>query len=154
MDVNRPGKSSTMTLRKLQLWTNQSKTKYAISFENESSYLAKTNPELPEYTTLIAESDTMFRGYEYDWKYILNKWVDNHKSATGFKKRSKFLFFSLTSADVPESKRTESKSSSFYATTLDGKKYSLKLKPYIRCHFCKLVFESNKKRAIHEKEWH
>jgi hypothetical protein len=154
MDVNRPGKSSTKTLRKLQLWTNQFKTKYAISFENESSYLAKTDPELPQYTTLIAESDTMFRGYEYDWKYILNKWIDNHKSATGFKKRSKFLFFSLTSAEeVSESKRTESKSS-FYATTLDGKKYSVKLKPYIKCHFCKLVFESNKKRAMHEKEWH
>jgi hypothetical protein len=71
MDINRPKRSSTKTLGKLQLWTNQSKTKYAIGFENESSYLAKTDPELPQYTTLIAESDTMFRGYEYDWKYIL-----------------------------------------------------------------------------------
>jgi hypothetical protein len=62
----------------------------------------------------------VFKGYEYDWKYILNKWIDNHKSATGFKKRSKFLFSSLTSS---ESKRKKSKSS-FYATTLDGEKYS------------------------------
>jgi hypothetical protein len=146
----RPKKSSSIkTPRKLQLRTNQSKTKYSISFENELSHLAKTDPGLSQYTTLIAESDAVFKGYEYDWKYILNKWIDNHKSAIGFK-RSNFLFSSLTSS---ESKRTETKSS-FYATTLDGKKYSVKLKPHIKCHFCKLVFESNKKRATHEKEWH
>ena len=94
----RPNKTS----RKLQLWTNQSKTKYAISFENDLSYLAKTDPEVMQYTTVIAESDTIFKGHEYDWKYILNKWIDNHKFATGFKNRSKFFF--SHPEDVPKYK--------------------------------------------------
>jgi hypothetical protein len=140
--------SSTKTPRKLQLWTNLSKTKYAIRFEEELDYLAVTDPEVVQYTTLIAESDRIFKGYEYEWKYILNKWIDSHKFATGFKKRSKFVF--SHSEDIPKIKNT----SSFYATTMDGKKYPVRLKSYIKCHFCKLLFESNNKRTTHEREWH
>jgi hypothetical protein len=51
------------------------------------------------------------------------------------------------------STKTESKSS-FYATTMDGKKYSVRLKPYIKCHFCILLFDTNNKRTTHEREWH
>ena len=150
----RPKKTSSNKIsRKLQLWTNQSKTKYAISFENELHYLATTDPKVLRYTTLIAESDRIFKGYEYDWKSILNKWIDIHKFAIGFRKRSKFPFTSITSSDSVLSAKTESKSS-FYATTMDGKKYSVSLKPYINCHFCKLLFETNNKRTAHEREWH
>lgn len=147
---------STKISRKLQLWTNLSKTKYAISFENDLSYLAKTDPDVMQYTTVIAESDTIFKGYEYDWKYILNKWIDNHKFATGFKNRSKF--FLSYNEDIPKIKNTPTSNagskSSFYATTLDGKKYSVRLKSYIKCHFCKLLFDTNNKRTGHERAWH
>ncbi len=150
---------STKTSKKLQLWTNQSKTKYAISFENELQYLATTDPNVLRYTTLIADSDRIFKGYEYNWKSILNKWIDIHKSAIGFRKRSKFPFTTMTRSEgrsrikKTPSTRTESKSL-FYATTIDGKKYSVRLKPYIKCHFCKLLFETNNKRTTHEREWH
>jgi hypothetical protein len=154
-----PNKSSSKTPRKLRLWTNLTKTKYAISFENELHYVATTDPKVLRYTNLIAVSDRIFKGYEYNWKSILNKWIDSHKSAIGFKKRSKFPSTSMTSHD-DRSKikniliaKTESKPS-FYATAMDGKKYSVKLKPYIKCHFCKLLFETNNKRATHEREWH
>ena len=106
--------------------------------------------------TLIAESDRIFRGYEYNWKSLLNKWIDIHKFAIGFRKRSKFPFTSMTPSEGRfkiKNAKTESKSS-FYATTMDGKKYSVRLKPYIKCHFCKLLFETNNKRTTHEKEWH
>ena len=153
----RPKKSlSTKISRKLQLWTNQSKTKYAISFENELHYLATTDPKVLLYATLIAESDRIFRGYEYDWKSVLNKWIDIHKFAIGFRKRSKFPFTSIKSSENGskiKNAKTESKSS-FCATTMDGKKYSAILKPYIKCHFCKLLFETNNKRTTHEREWH
>ena len=57
-----PNKSSSpKKSRKLQLWTNQSKTKYAIRFENELRYLATTDPEVLEYATLIADSDVVFK---------------------------------------------------------------------------------------------
>lgn len=154
-----PRKSSSKISRKLQLWTNQSKTKYAISFENELHYLAKTDPKVPRYPTLIAESDRIFKGYEYNWKSILNKWIDTHKFAMGFRSRSKFpSFTSITSSDNRSkinnlSAKTVGKSS-FYATTMDGKKYSVRLKPYIKFHFCKLLFETNNKRTTHEREWH
>jgi hypothetical protein len=150
---------STQTSKKLQLWTNQSKTKYAISFENEFQYLATTDPKVLQYATLIAESDRIFKGYEFNWKSILNKWIDIHKFAVGFRKRSKFPLNTMIPSEdrssiinTPSTK-TETKSS-FYATTMDGKKYSVRLKPYIKCHFCKLLFESNNKRTSHEKEWH
>lgn len=153
----RPKKTSSNKIsRKLQLWTNQSKTKYAISFENELHYLATTDPKVLLYATLIAVSDRIFSGYEYDWKSVLNKWIDIHKFAIGFRKRSKFPFTSIISSqDKSKNKnaKTDSKSS-FYATTMDGKKYAVRLKPYIKCHFCKLLFETNNKRTTHERVWH
>lgn len=144
--------------RKLQLKTNQSKTKYAISYENDLQYLARSDEDITEYTTLIAESDTIFKGYEYDWKFILNRWIECHKVATGFKTRagSTFVYFenfSLETKKKSSSARRESKTS-FYVTTLDGKKYSVKKKSYIKCHFCKLIFETNNRRKAHEKAWH
>src|SRR5437763_9125353 len=93
----RPKKTSDKISRKLQLWTSQSKTKYAISFENESHYLATTDPKVLLYATLIAESDRIFSGYEYDWKSVLNKWIDIHKFAIGIRKRSKFPSTSIMS---------------------------------------------------------
>ena len=139
----------TKTSRKLQLWTTQSKTKYAIRFENDLSYLARTDPQLMQYTTLLAESDTIFKGYEYDWKFILNRWIDNHKFATRHGSHSEDI---SRTKNMPPSK-TGSKWS-FYATALDGKKYSVRLKSYIKCHFCKLLFDTNNKRTVHERAWH
>lgn len=148
----RPSKAS----RKLQLRTDQSKTKYAINFENESTLLARSDPEAMEYTTLIAESDTIFKGYEYDWKFILNRWIDSHKFATGFKNRAGFFFGH--SEDMPKKKNTLSSKkgskSSFYVTTLDGKRYSVRSKSYIKCHFCKLLFDTKNRRKVHERAWH
>jgi hypothetical protein len=142
--------------RKLQLWTGQSKTKYAIRFENELPFLARSNPELQQYTTLIAESDTVFTGYEFDWKFILNRWIERHKVVTGFKTRSGLPFAhfeSLPTTSKISYTKKESKSS-FYVTTLDGKKYSVKSKSHIKCHFCELLFDTNNKRNEHERAWH
>lgn len=144
------------TNRTLQLWTDHSKTKYAIRLDSDLDYLAKSDPEVTRYTTLIAESDTIFSGYEYDWKFILNRWIESHKVAIGFKSRSGFPFAHFES--IPKKKKTSSakkeSNSSFYVTTLDGKKYSVRKKSYIKCHFCKLLFETKYKREVHERAWH
>jgi hypothetical protein len=148
--------SSSKTSRKLQLRTDQSKTKYAISFENELTLLARSDPEVGQYTTVIAESDTIFKGYEYDWKFILNRWTESHKFASGFKNRTGFL--SAHFEVIPIKKNTSSSKklskSTFHVTTLDGTKYSVKSKSYIKCHFCKLLFETKNKRKVHEIAWH
>jgi hypothetical protein len=149
-----PQPKSGKKTRKLQLWTDQSKTKYALRFENELPLLMRTHPEVQEYTTLIAESDTVFKGY--DWKFMLNRWIESHKVATGFKPRSGLPFVrfeSIHEKRKTSSVRKESKSY-FYVTTLDGNKYSVKSKAYIKCHFCKLLFENNNKRNEHERAWH
>lgn len=141
--------------RKLQLWTDQSKTKYALRFENELPLLMRTHPEVQEYTTLIAESDTLFKGYEFDWKFMLNRWIESHKVATGFKPRSGLPFVRFESK--PEKTKTSparKSKSYFYVTTLDGKKYPVKSKSHIKCHFCKLLFDTNNKRDEHERAWH
>lgn len=140
---------------KLQLWTNQPKTRYAIRFENEVPFLASSDSKVDQYTTLIAESDTVLKGYEYDWKFIINKWIVSHKVATGFKTRSGLPFVHFES--IPKNKRTSSakneSKSYFYVTTLDGKSYSVRLKLHIKCHFCKLLFDTNNKRNEHERAW-
>jgi hypothetical protein len=118
------------TNRKLQLWTDVSKIKYAIRLETDLDFLAKSDPEVKQYSTLIAESDTVFSGYEYDWKFILRRWIESHKIATGFKTRSGFSFVHFES--IPKKRNNSStkkeSNSSFYVTTLDGKKYSVRKK--------------------------
>jgi hypothetical protein len=86
----------------------------------------------------------------------LNRWIERHKVATGFKTRSGLPFAhfeSIPTNSKISSTKKESKSS-FYVTTLDGKKYSVKSKSHIICHFCKLLFDTNNKRKEHERAWH
>jgi hypothetical protein len=139
--------------RRVQLWTNESKTKYAIRFENDLqlNYLATTSKTdnrgaKTQYTTLIAQSDGTLKGKDYDWKYLLNNWIKIHKFvSTPNHIRHKFIF---------ETKVEHRYKSLSVTTVVDAKRYSLRLKPYIKCHFCRLLFDSNNKRVAHEREWH
>jgi hypothetical protein len=79
--------------KKLELWTNSDKSEFAIYLKNNSDKINKnasrdTNYKLLvvtshnrniEYTELLDESDYL-EDLQYNWKYTLEQWIDNHKN--------------------------------------------------------------------------
>jgi hypothetical protein len=79
--------------KKLQLLTNSDKSEFAIYLKNNSDKINKnasrdTNYNLLvatshnrniEYTELLDESDYL-EDLQYNWKYTLEQWIDNHKN--------------------------------------------------------------------------
>jgi hypothetical protein len=63
---------------KIQLWSNASKSDYAIRLKARPDILAATK-NTEEYTELIEESDYL-EDHQYDWNYTLNHWIDIHAS--------------------------------------------------------------------------
>jgi hypothetical protein len=61
--------------KKIQLWTNQDQTQYAITLEGNSELLATTDQNT-KYTELVKQSDYL-EELEYDWDYTLNHWINN-----------------------------------------------------------------------------
>jgi hypothetical protein len=79
--------------KKLELWTNSDKSEFAIYLKNNSDKINKnasrdTNYKLLvvtshnrniEYTELLDESEYL-EDLQYNWKYTLEQWIDNHKN--------------------------------------------------------------------------
>jgi len=63
------------SLKKIQLWTNQDQTQYAITLEGNSELLATTDQNT-KYTELVKQSNYL-EELEYDWDYTLNHWINN-----------------------------------------------------------------------------
>jgi hypothetical protein len=63
--------------KKLQLWSNSSRSEYAIRLKGESNILAATN-ESPsiQYTVLVEEADYL-EDTRYNWSYTLKHWTSN-----------------------------------------------------------------------------
>ena len=61
--------------KKIQLWTNQDQTQYAITLEGNSELLATTDQNT-KYTELVKQSNYL-EELEYDWDYTLNHWINN-----------------------------------------------------------------------------
>ena len=61
---------------KIQLWSNASKSDYAIKLKARPDILAATK-NTEEYTELVEESDYL-EDHQYDWNYTLNHWIAIH----------------------------------------------------------------------------
>jgi hypothetical protein len=60
------------------LWSNNSKTDYAIKLNGKSDFLAATRQDTAqEYTDFVEESDYL-EDDQYDCNYTLRHWIDNH----------------------------------------------------------------------------
>jgi hypothetical protein len=66
---------------KIQLWSNNSKTDYAIKLKGSQDFLAATKDTTEEYTDLVEESDYI-EDVQYDWNYTLKHWINNHACNT------------------------------------------------------------------------
>lgn len=64
---------------KIQLWSNDSKTHYAIKLNNHEEFLVATrSPNTEKYTNLVEESN-YFEDIQYNWNYTLNHWINNQR---------------------------------------------------------------------------
>lgn len=61
---------------KIQLWSNESKTHYAIKLSNQQELVVATSsPSIEKYTNLIEESDYL-EDIQYNWEYTLSHWIN------------------------------------------------------------------------------
>ena len=66
-------------LKKLQLWSDPSRSEYVICLEDFTDTLAATCENVSkrsQYIHLIEESDFL-EDLQYDWKYTLKHWIGN-----------------------------------------------------------------------------
>jgi hypothetical protein len=169
---------------KLQLWTNADKTEYAIYIISNSNKSNKyghrdTNDKLlietdhngnVEYTQLLDESDYL-DDLEYDWKYTLEKWIDNERNKDLVSDLPLVLSFEEPIAqkqmlniennkDYQETYEKQNYTNNKTAMHKNLRKYKIrrnkkkKRKNLIKCHFCKLQYSTNGDRLQHEQSWH
>jgi Icc-related predicted phosphoesterase len=139
---------------KIQLWSNNSKTDYAIKLKGKSDFLAATRRGITEqYTDLVEESD-YFEDIQYDWNYTIRHWIDNHTSNIISEFKDLASVFTETSNSAT---RTKGGNSEIYNSPIlkeiQNKTYSRK-KGIFKCNYCKLIITTKIKRGQHEQEWH
>ena len=62
---------------KIQLWSNRSKSDYAIKLKARTDTPLAATKNTEEYTDLVEESDYL-EDLQYDWNYTLRHWIDIH----------------------------------------------------------------------------
>jgi hypothetical protein len=112
---------------KVQLWSNNSKSDYAIKLKARTDILAATK-NTEEYTDLIEESDYL-EDLKYDWDYTLRHWIDIHTSN------------SVSDVTKP------------FPNDTTVRKMP-RQKPTLKCNYCKLMFNTEISRTQHEQSWH
>lgn len=151
-----------MTEPRIELWSDESDTEFAISMTPESdsnpshTYVIKTN-DRASYSKKIDESVCM-DGYTYNWKHTLAQWVQFH-------------FGNQIVLNIPDStiehqpvKRPEPKRTKFRTSYIKPTKPSKIInKPrqrmgisqgVLKCHYCNLKYCLEEERKQHEEFWH
>jgi hypothetical protein len=149
---------------KIQLWSNKSKTDFAIKLKGKSDFLAATRKVTEEeYTDLVEESDYL-EDVQYDWNYTLRHWIDNrarniNTEFTDFASVFRYDKTIATSIAGTSNSATKVKGShndinnSPTFKEIQTKTYSHQ-KGTLKCNYCKLMFTTRMKREQHEKVWH
>lgn len=140
------------------MWSNNSKSDYAIKLKAGSDFLAATKDTTEEYTDLVEESDYL-EDVQYDWNYTLRHWIDNHACNT----ISEFTDIASPFSNDKTITTSGAGTSNLATTTamikeiqnkvIEPKTYSPQ-KPTLKCNYCKLMFTTGIKRKQHEQVWH
>jgi hypothetical protein len=133
-----------MSQERMELWSNDGFTEFAIKFE-------VTTSDDPETMTKIDEC--LYRsGYEFDWHYTLSQWVvyflANKFTALLESKTSVQKEFNIQDEDDNEIY------SSYNVSLVIKVKNKLPPKPGLKCHFCNLKYCLEEEREQHEEFWH
>jgi hypothetical protein len=170
--------------QKIQLWANSDKSEYAIYLKERNSnkgnknnnnnssnkatnrgsqLLVATNHNRNiKYTELLDEADYL-EDLEYYWKYTLEQWIDNNNYGLKTIPETSLppILLSHTAAtnskgslqEQEENRRSANNKipmhRNFRIYRIRKDKKNLK-----KCHFCKLLYLTNKERAEHEQAWH
>jgi hypothetical protein len=151
-------KNPSQAFIKMQLWSNISKTDYAIKLNGKSGFLAATRqPPTEEYTNLVEESDFL-EDVQYDWNYTLRHWIDNHAcnintTCTNISSLFPHVEMSGTSNSGTTTNVNDYDSPIF--NEIQNNKNAMQSKTYshqkgkFKCNYCKLMFITRTKRKLH-----
>jgi len=135
-----------MSQERMELWSNDNLTEFAIKF---NSIFEVTTSNDPEAMSKIDECPYR-SGYEFDWHYTLSQWVVYYLA-------NKFT----TLLDSPIQKEFNIRDEdynevySLYNVSLVIKvKSKPPPKPGLKCHFCNLKDCLEEEREQHEEFWH
>lgn len=138
---------------KMQLWSNASGTEYALRLaiapadDHEDFFLAKTDPKAI-YSHVVAETDYLDDLRE-GWDYALRNFIIQYKLTAQQRPQESYLKNESMSSDSPSFSKIKSKES-----INRNMHYTIRLVPYLKCHYCKLEFHDVNLRREHELEWH
>ena len=137
-----------MSQERMELWSNDSLTEFAIKFNSIFEVTTSNDPE-----TMSKIDECLYRsGYEFDWHYTLSQWVvyflANKFTALLDSKTSIHKEFNIRDED-------DNEVYSSYNVSLSIKvKNKPPPKPGLKCHFCNLKYCLEEERDQHEEFWH
>lgn len=133
-------------LRRIQFWSDAQGKEFAVRLSNEPDFRAVSNPSV-KYTRLVEEAD-YFSDMNYDWNFLLEHWM-------GMKKGSIKLLDDDNDGDKPNSVSFDLADVFTPIKKRNGRPAKRsKPKPVLKCRYCMLYYDSEKKRREHESRWY
>jgi hypothetical protein len=127
--------------KKIQLWTNKYQSEFALRLVDDATtatdqsqnFLAVTDPKA-DYIRVVAEID-YFGDLKHGWDYTLRRLLEQYKE--------ELHSLSLGKIDL-DNNNNNSKPN----------RITIKLIPYIKCHYCDLEFNNEEEEKEHELGYH
>jgi hypothetical protein len=124
--------------KKIQLWTNKYQSEFALRLVNDATatdqsqnFLAVTDPKA-DYIRVIAEID-YFGDLKHGWDYTLRRLLEQYKE--------ELHSLSLGKVGLNDDNSKPNR-------------ITIKLIPYIKCHYCDLEFNNEEEEKQHELGYH
>jgi hypothetical protein len=124
--------------KKIQLWTNKYQSEFALRLVNDATatdqsqnFLAVTDPKA-DYIRVVAEID-YFGDLKHGWDYTLRRLLEQYKEE-------------LHSLSLGKIGLNDDNSK--------PNRITIKLIPYIKCHYCDLEFNNEEEEKQHELGYH
>jgi hypothetical protein len=121
--------------KKIQLWTNKYQSEFALRLVDDATatdqsqnFLAVTDPKA-DYIRVVAEID-YFGDLKHGWDYTLRHLLEQYKEE----------LHSLSLGKIDLNNNNNSKPN----------RITIKLIPYIKCHYCDLEFNNEEEEKEHE----
>jgi hypothetical protein len=133
--------SQNIIHKKIQLWTNKYQNEFALRLvdnatatDQSQNFLAFTDPKA-DYIIVVAEMD-YFDEFKHGWDYTLRHLLEQYKEE-------------LHASSLGKMRLNNNNNN-------DGKpnKITIKLIPYIKCHYCDLEFNNEDEAKEHELGYH
>jgi hypothetical protein len=133
--------SQNIIHKKIQLWTNKYQSEFAIRLVDDATatdqsqnFLAFTDPKA-DYIIVVAEID-YFDDLKHGWDYTLRHLLEQYKE--------ELHASSLGKMSLNNNNNNNGKPN----------KITIKLIPYIKCHYCDLEFNNEDEAKEHELGYH